>query len=109
MAPLLISLQMLLVFSCIILHATTVTCTNSSKWFEPIGDRVITVDVNGGGHFRSVQAAVNAVPENNRMNVLIQISAGYYMYNYSSTKSHFIYTLFHCSLFTNNSNKINCT
>ncbi|TKY55448.1 pectinesterase 68 [Spatholobus suberectus] len=91
MAPLFIWLQMLLVFSCI-LHATTVTCTtyhdttpkivpssNSSKWVGPIGHRVITVDINGGGHFRSVQAAVNAVPENNRMNVLIQISAGYYI------------------------------
>ncbi|ESW27651.1 hypothetical protein PHAVU_003G220500 [Phaseolus vulgaris] len=88
MAPLFI-LQMFLLFSCcILLHATTVTCTNhpkmvsstnSSKWVGPTGHRVITVDINGGGHFRSVQAAVNAVPDNNRMNVLIQISPGYYI------------------------------
>ncbi|MED6220219.1 putative pectinesterase 68 [Stylosanthes scabra] len=102
-----LSLQLLL-FSFItltIIHATKVTCaapyhhrstlrtlstsssTNSSSnnhrrnhtWVGPIGHRVITVDVNGGGQFRSVQAAVNAVPDNNRMNVLIQISPGYYI------------------------------
>ncbi|CAL0331149.1 unnamed protein product [Lupinus luteus] len=82
-----ISLQILLAFTCI-MHAATVTCTVSSSssnsstkhnWIGPIGHRVISVDVNGSGHFRSVQAAVNAVPENNRMNVLIQISAGYYI------------------------------
>ncbi|KAL5186551.1 putative pectinesterase 68 [Glycine soja] len=82
MAPLFISMQMLLqVFSCILFHATTttVTCTtyhhstpkivsskNSSNWVEPIGHQVITVDAKGGGHFRSVQAAANAVPVNNR-------------------------------------------
>ena len=86
----------LLVFIFLI-HALTVKCssavndttpnypvTNSAKhrhrWVGPIGHRVITVDVNGSAHFRSVQAAVNAVPENNRMKVLIQINAGYYMY-----------------------------
>jgi pectin methylesterase-like acyl-CoA thioesterase len=41
---------------------------------------VITVDVNGAGEFLSVQAAVDAVPENNGENVMILISAGYYMY-----------------------------
>ncbi|KAJ1392636.1 Pectinesterase, catalytic, partial [Sesbania bispinosa] len=95
MAPLFfISLQLI---STCILHAATVTCTtyhdstpkivsstNTSKlhnlrWVGPIGHRVITVDINGGGHFRSVQAAVNVVPDNNRMNVLIQISAGCYI------------------------------
>nr|KYP55361.1 putative pectinesterase 68 [Cajanus cajan] len=63
----------------LLLHVTTVTCRNSSKWVGPIGHRLITVDINGGAHFRSVQAAVNAVTENNRMNVLIQINAGYYI------------------------------
>ncbi|KAH1249074.1 putative pectinesterase 68 [Glycine max] len=82
MAPLFISMQMLLqVFSCILFHATTttVTCTtyhhstpkivsskNSSNWVEPIGHQVITVDANGRGHFRLVQATANAVPVNNR-------------------------------------------
>ncbi|XP_014510243.1 probable pectinesterase 68 [Vigna radiata var. radiata] len=83
----------LLFSSCmLLLHATTVTCTtyhdtipkmlsstNSSRWIRPTGHRVITVDINGGGHFRSVQAAVNAVPDNNTMNVHIQISPGYYI------------------------------
>lgn len=49
------------------------------KWIGPVGHRVITVDVNGSGEFKSVQAAVDSVPERNRMNVLIQISAGCYM------------------------------
>ena len=107
MASLFISLQMLLVFTCV-LHAATVTCapyhdstprmvfssTNTSKhnlrWVGPMGRRVITVDANGGGHFRSVQAAVNAVPDNNRMNVLIQISAGCYMYCSWTWSLHFL-------------------
>lgn len=49
------------------------------KWIGPVGHRVITVDVNGSGEFKSVQAAVDSVPQRNRMNVLIQISAGCYM------------------------------
>ncbi|KAF2313081.1 hypothetical protein GH714_009141 [Hevea brasiliensis] len=44
-----------------------------------VGQRVITVDVNGSGEFRSVQAAVDSVKENNTENVLIKISAGYYI------------------------------
>ncbi|KAK8658201.1 hypothetical protein V6N13_036413 [Hibiscus sabdariffa] len=43
-----------------------------------MGHRLITVDINGLGHFRSVQDAVESVPENNRKNVEISISAGYY-------------------------------
>ncbi|MCI01482.1 putative pectinesterase 68-like, partial [Trifolium medium] len=56
--------------------------SNSSKhpWIGPVGNRVITVDINGGGQFQSVQDAVNAVPDNNIMNVLIQIRAGCYKY-----------------------------
>ena len=61
----------------------TASATNSTrhhhKWIGPIGHRRITVSINGSGHFRSVQDAVDAVPENNRKNVLIQISPGYYM------------------------------
>lgn len=49
------------------------------KWIGPIGNRVITVDVNGSGEFQSVQAAVNAVVENNTVNVTILIRPGYYM------------------------------
>jgi hypothetical protein len=49
------------------------------KWVGPIGHRVISVNVNGSADFRSVQAAVDSVPVNNTENVVIQISAGYYM------------------------------
>jgi len=66
-------------------HTTfnTLSTTNSSKnhWIGPVGNRVITVDINGGGQFQSVQDAVNSVPDNNTMIVLIQISAGFYKYD----------------------------
>ncbi|KAL7123354.1 hypothetical protein ACP275_01G100700 [Erythranthe tilingii] len=49
------------------------------KWVGPSGHLLITVDVGGSGDFRSVQAAVDSVPENNSKNVLILIGAGYYI------------------------------
>ncbi|KAH6818064.1 Pectin lyase-like superfamily protein [Perilla frutescens var. frutescens] len=49
------------------------------KWVGPSGHRVITVDVNGLGDYQWVQAAVDAVPHNNTMNVLIIITAGSYI------------------------------
>lgn len=59
------------------------------KWVGPTGHRVVTVDINGSGDYKSVQAAVNAVPENNTLNVTIRISPGYYVYKY------IIYTTLH--------------
>ncbi|RAL50706.1 hypothetical protein DM860_015853 [Cuscuta australis] len=44
----------------------------------PSGRRTISVNLDGSGDFLSVQAAVDSVPENNCMSVLIQISPGYY-------------------------------
>lgn len=67
------------------LHAgnSTASSFNSSKhhhkWVGPSGHRLITVDVNGLADFPTVQAAVDAVPPNNMMNVLILIAAGCYM------------------------------
>jgi len=60
--------------------APTNSTKHHHKWVGPVGYRAITVDVNGAGEFLSVQAAVDAVPENNGENVMILISAGYYMY-----------------------------
>lgn len=65
-------------------NSVNATVSNNStkqhhKWVGPVGHRVITVDVNGSGEFRSVQTAVDSVKENNTQNVLILISAGYYM------------------------------
>ncbi|KAL1177211.1 hypothetical protein V6Z11_A03G015200 [Gossypium hirsutum] len=57
----------------------TNTTRHHHKWIGPIGHRLITVDVNGSGQFRSVQDAVDAVPENNRKNVMILISPGQYI------------------------------
>ncbi|KAE8713798.1 putative pectinesterase 68 [Hibiscus syriacus] len=66
-----------------VVNANTSSNTNTTKhnhiWIGPIGHRLITVDIKGSGHFRSVQDAVDAVPENNRKNVLIQISPGNYV------------------------------
>ena len=60
--------------------ASTNSTKHHHKLVGPVGYREITVDVNGAGEFLSVQAAVDAVPENNRENVMILISSGYYMY-----------------------------
>lgn len=49
------------------------------RWIGPSGNRLITVDLEGFGNFRSVQAAVDSVPESNRENVLIRISPGSYI------------------------------
>jgi hypothetical protein len=40
--------------------------------------RYIIVDKGGRGEFRSIQAAIDSVPENNREWVFIQINAGVY-------------------------------
>ncbi|BFG31394.1 hypothetical protein CerSpe_176670 [Prunus speciosa] len=58
--------------------STSNSTKNHHKWVGPTGHRRIAVDINGSGDFLSVQAAVNAVPANNTVNVLILISPGYY-------------------------------
>ncbi|KAG5561143.1 hypothetical protein RHGRI_004231 [Rhododendron griersonianum] len=61
------------------LESNSNTTNHGHKWVGPSGHRLITVDVNGFGDFRSVQAAVDSVTPGNQKNVVIQISAGYYM------------------------------
>ncbi|PON93024.1 Pectinesterase, Tyr active site [Trema orientale] len=58
---------------------TTSTKHHRHKWIGPTGHRVITVDVKGSGEFQSVQAAVDAVAENNTVSVTILISPGCYI------------------------------
>ncbi|KAD5508092.1 hypothetical protein R6Q59_031260 [Mikania micrantha] len=48
------------------------------NWVGPIGHRNITVDINGYGDYKTVQAAVDSVSMNNRKNVLIHILEGVY-------------------------------
>lgn len=60
--------------------ATSNSSKHHHKWVGPSGHLLITVDANGLGNFRTVQAAVNSIPINNTKNVLIHINAGYYMY-----------------------------
>ncbi|KAL8136553.1 hypothetical protein V2J09_002554 [Rumex salicifolius] len=52
---------------------------HKKKWVGPSGYRHLSVDVAGGGDFVSVQAAVDAVPENNTLNVIVHIAPGYYI------------------------------
>ncbi|KAM0014130.1 putative pectinesterase [Helianthus debilis subsp. tardiflorus] len=63
---------------------TSATSNSTSKprhkWVGPIGQRNITVNVNGSGDYSTVQAAVDSVSANNRKNILIHISAGVYVY-----------------------------
>ncbi|CAI9095809.1 OLC1v1031830C1 [Oldenlandia corymbosa var. corymbosa] len=64
----------------ILSYNSSITTTHGHHgWIGPSGHRRIVVDVNGFGDFKSVQAAVDSVEVNNRMNVLIQINAGYYI------------------------------
>ena len=49
------------------------------KWVGPSGNLTIHVDLHGSGDFKSVQAAVDSIPNNNQKNVLIKIAAGCYM------------------------------
>ncbi|XP_021752854.1 probable pectinesterase 68 [Chenopodium quinoa] len=48
-------------------------------WEWPPSYRHITVDIGGGGDYVSVQAAVDAVPDNNMVNVIIHIRPGLYI------------------------------
>ncbi|KAH7514174.1 hypothetical protein FEM48_Zijuj11G0060700 [Ziziphus jujuba var. spinosa] len=60
-------------------NASTNSTQHHHKWIGPVGNRILSVDVNGSGDFTSLQAAVDAVPENNTVNVTIRISPGYYI------------------------------
>jgi pectin methylesterase-like acyl-CoA thioesterase len=44
-----------------------------------VGSRRIVVDAAGGGDFLSIQQAVDSVPVNNSVRVIMQINAGTYM------------------------------
>lgn len=60
------------------LEADATAAGNASLHRQVAGAPTYVVDQGGGGHFRSVQAAVNAVPDNNRVWIVIQIKAGLY-------------------------------
>lgn len=49
------------------------------RYRHPVGVRRIVVDASGAGDFLSIQQAVDSVPENNTMRVIMQINAGSYM------------------------------
>jgi pectin methylesterase-like acyl-CoA thioesterase len=46
---------------------------------HPVGVRKVVVDAGGAGDFTSIQQAVDSVPVNNNVRVIMQINAGTYM------------------------------
>ncbi|KAL6652267.1 hypothetical protein ACP70R_011192 [Stipagrostis hirtigluma subsp. patula] len=65
--------------------ATATACPNERRGFghhrykQPVGARRIVVDAGGAGDFVSIQQAVDSVPVNNTMRVIMQINAGTYI------------------------------
>jgi len=45
---------------------------------HPVGVRKVVVDAGGAGDFTSIQQAVDSVPVNNTVRVIMQINAGTY-------------------------------
>lgn len=77
------------IFHCLCFRFSFVAaCSNSTeeqhhrhrKWVGPSGHKVITVSLNGHAQFRSVQGAVDSIPKNNNMSIVIKIAPGYYRY-----------------------------
>jgi hypothetical protein len=48
------------------------------RYRHPVGVRKIVVDAGGAGDFLSIQHAVDSVPVNNTMRVIMKINAGIY-------------------------------
>lgn len=49
------------------------------QYRQPVGVRRIVVDASGAGDFLSIQQAVDSVPVNNSVRVIMQINAGTYI------------------------------
>ncbi|OAY65918.1 probable pectinesterase 68 [Ananas comosus] len=64
--------------SCCDLNSTTAT-KHRHRWVEPTVARTVVVDAAGSGDFLSVQKAVDSIPENNTIRVVIQIKPGSYI------------------------------
>ncbi|XP_022543722.1 probable pectinesterase 68 isoform X2 [Brassica napus] len=75
------------IFHCLCFRFSFVAaCSNSTeeqhhhhrKWVGPSGHKVITVSLDGHSQFRSVQDAVDSIPKNNNMSIVIKIAPGFY-------------------------------
>ncbi|KAL6903372.1 hypothetical protein ACP4OV_004185 [Aristida adscensionis] len=66
-------------------QAAAAACDNERRGFghhrykQPVGVRKIVVDASGAGDFISIQEAVDSVPANNTMRIIMQINAGTYI------------------------------
>ncbi|PKU69625.1 pectinesterase [Dendrobium catenatum] len=71
----------------------TETVTELPSWVSPVGRKLleatslaaikadVTVDANGGGNYKTVQAAVNAAPDNGKARFVIYVKKGTYKEN----------------------------
>uniref|UniRef100_A0ACD5UT59 Uncharacterized protein n=1 Tax=Avena sativa TaxID=4498 RepID=A0ACD5UT59_AVESA len=63
--------------------AATTTCEDARRghhqYRQPVGVRRVVVDATGAGDFLSIQQAVDSVPVNNSVRVIVQINAGTYI------------------------------
>lgn len=60
------------------------TVIDSPMLTQKIGtNRTIKVDINGNGEFKSVQAAIDSIPEGNSNWVIVHIRKGVYRYKFN--------------------------
>lgn len=63
--------------------AAATTCESARRghhqYRQPVGVRRVVVDATGAGDFLSIQQAVDSVPVNNSVRVIMQINAGTYI------------------------------
>jgi pectin methylesterase-like acyl-CoA thioesterase len=85
MAPALVQLLVLAATAASLLacEGAATTCEEARRghhqYRQPVGVRRIVVDAAGAGDFLSIQQAVDSVPANNSVRVIVQINAGSYM------------------------------
>lgn len=59
------------------------TVVDSPLLTEKLGiNRTIKVDINGNGEFKSIQAAIDSIPEGNSKWVIVHVRKGIYRYKY---------------------------
>lgn len=73
--------------------AGTLSTTSTGTALQPaaVASRTIVVDQSGKGNYKTVQQAINAVPDNNKMRVIIVIRPG--VYRCASTPIYFSFMM----------------
>jgi len=72
------------------------TVIDSPMLTQKVGtNRTIKVDINGNGEFKSVQAAIDSIPEGNSNWVIIHIRKGVYRYKFNYYYIHIFINYYH--------------